>query len=205
MNTNILEKAVQTLHEVESTLANLAGEASSAKDYEAASAVLHLAMEVRDLAAQASRLDTSGIGQDRNRRRAATGRCTRSPKGTTSRRTSSVRRRKSGYPRFRREGDVLVKIGWSKAEKDEYQHKAPKLVLEVLVHKLAAVAVDGSIVTMEEILPLRDSDGTELPAYQAYVCLAWLKSIGGVKQHGRQGYSINNIRAAFAAQWGRMG
>jgi hypothetical protein len=36
------------------------------------------------------------------------------------------------YPSFVREGDNLVKIGWSKTQKAEYEHKSPKRLLAVL-------------------------------------------------------------------------
>ena len=44
---------------------------------------------------------------------------------------------------------------------------------------------------MDDVLPLKDPvSGTEVPAYQSYLCLAWLRSVGIVTQHGRQGYSL---------------
>ncbi len=44
---------------------------------------------------------------------------------------------------------------------------------------------------MEENLPLKDpADGTEIPTYQVYLCLAWLRQAKLVEQHGRQGYSL---------------
>jgi hypothetical protein len=33
----------------------------------------------------------------------------------------------------------------------------------------------------------------KLLGYQLYLCLAWLKSEGLIKQHGRRGYSINDL------------
>ena len=32
--------------------------------------------------------------------------------------------------------------------------------------------------------------GTEIPTYQAYLCLAWLRGAALIEQHGRQGYSV---------------
>jgi hypothetical protein len=97
------------------------------------------------------------------------------------------------YPLFVREGGNLVKIGWSKSEKKEYEHKAPRHVLKLLASVLSKVAAGSKRITMRQVLPLTDrTNGSEVPSYQTYLCLAWLRSIGLVRQHGRQGYSIPN-------------
>ena len=60
--------------------------------------------------------------------------------------------------------------------------------------------------TMEDVLPLFDADsGREVPSYQAYLVLAWLRSAGVVVQHGRQGYSLEkgtDLDAVVERQWG---
>jgi hypothetical protein len=107
--------------------------------------------------------------------------------GASSRRTSTA----SAYPQFHRDDNHLIKIGWSKKEKRQYEHKAPKTVLDLLVASLLAVSRDGYRFTTEDVLPLRDAgEDTDVPSYQAYLCLAWLRSVGLVEQHGRQGYSL---------------
>jgi hypothetical protein len=93
------------------------------------------------------------------------------------------------YPKFVREGDNLVKIGWSKSQRAEYEHKSPKRLLAVLCESLTSA--NGKRIMMDKVLPLKDSaNGSAFPDYQSYVCLAWLKSSGLVTQHGRQGYSL---------------
>jgi hypothetical protein len=97
------------------------------------------------------------------------------------------------YPRFVRESDALVKIGWSKRENSEYEHKAPHSVLLVLSRALQRLAAHRKRVTMDDLLPLQDSaNGSEVPSYQAYLCLAWLRTLRLIKQHGRQGYSLSH-------------
>jgi hypothetical protein len=99
-------------------------------------------------------------------------------------------RAKSGYPHFVREGESLVKIGWSKSEAKPYEHKAPRGVLRALLQALARVGSDGKRFTVEPLLPLKDPGGSDIPDYQVYLTLAWLRSVGLIVQHGRQGYSI---------------
>src|SRR5206468_2770233 len=87
----------------------------------------------------------------------------------------------------------LVKIGWSKSEKNEYEHKAAKHIITALIDVIAKIATRGRIFTMEEVLPLRDKQGVQIPTYQAYLAMAWLRKCGILKQHGRQGYSLKDV------------
>jgi hypothetical protein len=100
------------------------------------------------------------------------------------------KRRKSNYPTFKRIGDSLVKIAWSKATKSEYQHQAPKDVAVSLLRKMQEFSHHEELLAMDAILPLSTADGEEVPAYQSYSCLAWLREIGLVQQHGRRGYTV---------------
>jgi len=97
------------------------------------------------------------------------------------------------YPAFAKSGDVLVKIAWSKSSKSEYQHKSPRMVIKVLANSFTHHAKSGGVVSMDNVLPLKADDGTEIPDYQAYVSLAWLRQIGAVKQNGRQGYTVKKV------------
>lgn len=112
--------------------------------------------------------------------------------------------RKGDYPRFIREGDTLIKIGWSKSEKAEYEHKSPKKVLDHIVPAISKVGAGGKRFAMDKVLPLKDPEGGEIPDYQAYLCLAWLRVAGAVVQHGRQGYSVSKgapLAAAVDSAW----
>lgn len=105
----------------------------------------------------------------------------------SARRTS----RKQGYPRFEKSRDVLVKVGWSKKERNEYVHKAPKAGVDAVARRVVDLGKGARMFTTEDLLPVKlGSGGDELPGYQAYVCLAWLRDIGAVEQHGREGYSV---------------
>ena len=79
------------------------------------------------------------------------------------------------YPKFVREGDNLVKIGWSKSQRAEYEHKSPKRLLAVLCESLTSA--NGKRIMMDKVLPLKDPvTGSAFPDYQSYLCLAWLRS-----------------------------
>ena len=52
-------------------------------------------------------------------------------------------------------------------------------------------SASGKRIIMDKVLPLKDPvNESVFPDYQSYLCLAWLKSVGLVTQHGRQGYSL---------------
>lgn len=101
------------------------------------------------------------------------------------------------YPKFFRRGDELVKVGWSRTERKEYYHRAPRAAIDALVAVVQQIGARGKIFTSDDFLPLKDSaDGSDFPAYQPYVAMAWLKQLGLVHQHGRRGgYSLVRDRA----------
>lgn len=125
-----------------------------------------------------------------------------------SRRTPGVGSAKNGYPRFRRDEDNLVKIGWSKTSKAEYEHRAPKCVVNALLKAVLKAGQKSPIFTVEALLPLVDTgNGTEIPAYQVYLALAWLRTEGLVHQHGREGYSLlvtSNLEKTVEERWNAL-
>lgn len=113
------------------------------------------------------------------------------PPSGSGKRPHSSRRPNAGYPKFKRDGDKLVKIGWSKSQRSEYEHRAPKIVAHVLFGSMARLDKRQFPVPVENLLPLADpQDNTEIPPHQVYLALGWLKSEGIVQQHGRDGYSL---------------
>ncbi len=181
---------VAILGDAERGIVKLAAEAGNARAYADAAALLDAARRIQQIGEQT--LAESG-GRDEG---AAT--ITDSPAGnqqTSHRPVAAKKPRKPDYPQFFRSGDSLVKVGWSKSERAEYEHKCPKRVLDVLVSECTRVAGPGKRFVMDKLLPLRDpASGTELPGYQAYVALAFLRHAGLVEQHGRSGYSIANVK-----------
>lgn len=113
--------------------------------------------------------------------------------------------RKANYPKFFRDREELVKIGWSKKQRAEYRHKAPKAVVLLVAQALEQKGAGGERFTFEELLPFRDRDtGADVPSYQAYAVLAWLRKEELIVQHGRQGYSLAqniSVMGAVEERW----
>jgi|SRR5208282_936622 len=181
---NILQRTENLLAETEKNLVGLANEAGAARDYDQAASLIELARKIKQLGDQFKGTESKAADAP-------------NPLGASARlhavaesKTPTRGRNKLGqYPRFVREGDNLVKIGWSKSQSAEYEHKSPKRLLAVLCESLTSA--NGKRIMMDKVLPLEDPvTGSVFPDYQSYVCLAWLKFGGLVTQHGRQGYSL---------------
>jgi hypothetical protein len=119
--------------------------------------------------------------------------------------TKKVKTAKGEYPKFMRDSEELLKIGWSKRERKVYRHKAPKSVVLLVSQALQQAGQDGDRFVMGEILPIRDRENdTDVPSYQAYLSLAWLRKEKLIVQHGRQGYSLHpeiNLPDAVEERW----
>jgi hypothetical protein len=98
-----------------------------------------------------------------------------------------------------------VKIGWSKTSRTEYEHRAQKRVVDAVLKAVVSAGQKSQVFTVESLLPITDTaDGTEIPAYQVYLALAWLRTEGFVNQHGREGYSLlvtANIEKTVEDRW----
>ena len=90
------------------------------------------------------------------------------------------------YPQFARAGDRLVKIGWSKRDGGEYEHRAPEGAVSAVVSALREL--ESSEFSMAQLTPVIDEEGKALPSYQVYLVVAWLRTCGAVQRAGRGGY-----------------
>lgn len=99
---------------------------------------------------------------------------------------------RGNYPFFGRDRDRLVKVGWSKKNKQEYEHRVPREAVTAFVSHLATNVRNGDLFEVERLLPMQDSSGDDIPAYQVYVTLGWLRTLGVVNKHGRDGYVLRD-------------
>lgn len=179
-----LTKAVKVLSKCEADLRALVATAADSGDYDV---VLRITSWAKQIASMSGNAPAFAPGRSPE---------TESPKKTKVRPT---------YPRFLRRGDHLVKVGWSKRDKSEYEHKALREVALVLARAVASIGKEGRIFQVSTLVPLIDpKDGSEIPAYQVYLVVAWWRSAGLLDQHGRQGYSIPNasrLQQAVELAW----
>jgi len=200
---SIEQRARKVLSDAESELRRLIAAAAQAGDYTSVEAVTSWAAILNQAVAdgRAPTSSPSPCSDAKSRTRNSSKKRTKASQKKTTRSKAKTR----SYPKFARSGDSLVKIAWSKSQKGEYKHKSPRSVLLLLVDALDDLLGEGSLVAMEDILPLRAEDGQEIPDYQVYLCLAWLRSIGAVQQKGRQGYTrsglADNLKQIVTDKW----
>ncbi len=64
-------------------------------------------------------------------------------------------------------------------------------MLTLVANALERAGQGGGRITMDAVLPINDpEDGMEVPTYQIYVVVAWLRAEELIVQHGRQGYTV---------------
>jgi hypothetical protein len=201
-----LQRTVTILTDSEAALAALAGDAAKEGSYDAAAFLIDLAKDVANLASKAraqldpqARTSSEQSADLRNAGPTITPVVSSPIKG---------RPKKEQYPKFLREGNNLVKIGWSKSWKAEYEHKSPRKTLPLLILAFSKFGSNGRRFSMNKVLPLVDpTDSSRVPDYQAYLCLAWLKNLGFLTQHGRQGYSLTTrapIEPLIETHWAAL-
>jgi hypothetical protein len=100
--------------------------------------------------------------------------------------------KRQSYPRFERDGDKLVKIGWSDRDQRVYEHRAPKAMVLEVCGALARHSGRGRRFRMEEVLPELGDMNEPVPSYQAYLTLAWLRNTGVIDRDGKDGYRVRN-------------
>lgn len=216
----LVHRARQALENAESSLRAFATEAVSAGDYEVAIQLTEWAKQVGLLRKEESEEEPRGLvfsnQPTANSAPSAVSSLIdnalvaspskRSRPGTSRRKGPSKRRqKKSKYPQFYRRGSELIKVGWSKKAKAEYQHKASREVVALVAKAIADRAAEGSVFDSQGLIPLRDPKSkTEVPGYQVYLCLAWFRSEELVEQEGRQGYRVpspQNLDQRIAEKW----
>jgi len=193
----LMKEAHILLAECETGLRRLLSRAATAADYDAIFQITSLARSLARLRANSVN-DTAPIGRDIPRvnegaRKSSQGSTDREGQASKKRR---LRKRKSErppgkYPKFFRRGDDIIKVGWSKKDQREYQHKSPGKYLSVIAQAIELAGPNGRIVATQDVFPIKDPEtGMEIPSYQAYLCLALLREAGLVEQEGRQGHKV---------------
>ena len=194
------ERGRALVRDLESKLRGLVGEAAASGDYEAILHLTALARAVANLAEDGVGTDVLGVpAPDAASRSSATAEAIRKsgtparPKARSKRKKKRRKRKsgaKAGYPKFLRRGSYLVKIGYSKKER-EYSHRAPKRVALLIAEAVARAGAGGRLFTADEMMPVADpKDRSDVPSYQAYMCLGWLRHEKHIEAEGRQGYRI---------------
>lgn len=189
---NRLEKANKILATAEASVRTLVGEAANAGDYDEILSLTNIAKALANIpnSTVVLRQADPRIDQPRPNGKSIPTRSGSHLNGKEKRKSTSKPKSKS-YPRFLQSNGDLVKVGWSKSDAKEYQHKAPRQVLGAVTEAIKVQRTnDGELRPPQEFLPLTTPSGETIPDYQSYLCIAWLRDIGIVQRHGRHGYRV---------------
>lgn len=173
-----LQQAQTIIRDAEKQLRTLIRTALEDRGY---SDVAHLAEIAQSLERLAGPQHSSTEAMERDTLRSKDG---RSPRKLA---TTKPTEKPAKYPTFKIEGDRLVKIGWSKKNKAEYVHKASfDVALSVFLRVGHAASLESFRV--EDQFPIRLPDEIEVPSYQSYLVLAWLRNKGYIEKVGKDSY-----------------
>ena len=181
-----IEEAHKNIREAEARLRELMGEAIRLQRYADLAEIAQMAEGLSRLLTKRDKTAEVHIGKEGHTRVEA-----KDNRGMESKGRPKPRAKKAEYPKFIRDGGRLVKIGWSKRGKQEYEHRAPREAIIACARHLSNKVEVGQLFKVEQVLPVPDvSTGEDVPAYQVYLILAWFCSADSVEKKGRDGYIL---------------
>jgi hypothetical protein len=181
-----LDNAISSLRECDKQLRHAIAEAAAKAEPGQLNRIVGWLTDIQRILIEAEVPVTNGAEPKINHPVVATEQRTVSSANTANRRVAKK------YPLFHRDGEQLIKVGWSKSSRDEYEHKAPKASVMALALALETAGKNRRKFTMDKVIPVQDAkSGEAVPDYQSYLALAWMRDeLKLVVQHGRQGYTL---------------
>ena len=183
-----IAKALDLVAKCETDIRNLIELALAARQYEEIPVLANLAGAIADISGSvdaAPKIDESR--QQESVASAPTAPASDAVPVASTRRVS----RSNKYPRFERSGDRLVKVGWSKKDRAEYEHKVSYDAMTTVIGALALKFGKVDYLKMDDLIPIADASGQEVPSYQAYLVVAWLRELGLLERQGNDGYRLS--------------
>jgi hypothetical protein len=201
----IPSEVVAVLRDAEARLKALIIEATTHDRYDEVLAITSISAKLRALTSLAGASSDGTVADDKDPR-SARAQAAAGTNGRAERRgelASEPSRIK--YPRFRIDDEQLVKVGWSQANKQEYEHRVSREGVEAFVNYITSLRRNRFPVTSEGVAKALQKDAdSPIMGYQVYVVAAWLRSEELLKPQGRQGYSLADgieLREAVKAAW----
>jgi hypothetical protein len=193
-----VQPAISAIREAETALSNLIQRAMQSRDYFEArrlvDAVANISLALAALEPPAKNAPTgpaigelASCGTDSDHGRDA---LPDRENGPAWKRTSKARL--PPFPRFERDADRLVKIGWSDKEKRSYEHRVALDIVRDLCQFLAEIGTERRVFKIGKLARISASDGTQIPTYQTYLVLKWLQRVGAVSRRGNDGYVVKD-------------
>jgi hypothetical protein len=118
------------------------------------------------------------------------------------RKAAKVNQESVDYPRFSIRNGTLYRLAWSRKKQSEYEHRVPKPILELITNAMSGIAdPKGLPVQVDQIVNAANRlSAIQIPQYQVYLVVGWLRHTKCIKQVGRDGYLIPAVLAERAQQ-----
>jgi hypothetical protein len=194
MDTDIAQSVSKILREAEGAIRTLIGKAADDQKYDDIVVLVHLARQLNELSARSIESTKSITAASRASAPAARSEVAASlpaKRGSRARIQGGIPQAKR-YPVFSTTDERLIKLGWSKKNRAEYEHRAPKASVGIVHEAIKAIGANGKPFEVEALSPLVTSDSQEIPGYQVYMAIGWLRDLGAVQKSGRNRYRVTN-------------
>ncbi len=165
MATAFMKQALDVLREAEVKLCGLIPKALAGHRDEEAGRLMELARLLAD-----ARCSRAGSGSGVRGEAAVAPASADTPRdlrpGRKRQAKGKKKRKTSPYPKFFREGNALLKLGWSRKSRSEYEHRAPREAVLAVAGRVADVASTRSRFTVEDRVDhdARQAERRDLPA-----------------------------------------
>jgi hypothetical protein len=202
MDTAIAQSVAKIFQEAEVSLRALIGKAAETQKYDDIVVLVHLARQLQELSTRSS-ATPKGISS------ASISRGPEADAPPSTKRTQKVRgtagsSQPKQYPVFSTTDERLIKLGWSKKNRTEYEHRAPKPSVAIVHEAIRTIGATGKPFEVEALSPLVTADNQEIPGYQIYMAIGWLRDLGAIQKGGRNRYRLTNSGFdAFDTYWNR--
>ena len=174
-------RALELLGGTEAQLGDLMQEAAKLRQYDQIPAIADMAKALAELRSKFSNDLSSGQDSFRSQE---------TPLRASSHKEADQSTSELGYPRFEREEDRLIKVGWSSSNNRAYEHRVTRDIVEEICRHIASRGQGKKPFKMDKLFPLKLDNGDLIPTYQAYLVLKWLLGNDVVERRGNDGYVV---------------
>ena len=201
MDKKLRDEVLGVLEDAEQSLRKLISRAALKRQYDELTWIVELAKQVLDIRDRNAVVDErSNVDANVTPTRSLTAPgVSRAPL-----RRAGPLKRTSDYPRFSAQNDRLVKTGWSKKKKGEYEHRAPKTAIERVFDGIRQFGTQ-KLFDVDAVTPLVVHGDDAIPSYQIYMAIGWFRDVGYLEKCGRNEYRVTDAAAVeFESLWQKL-
>jgi hypothetical protein len=204
MDTDIAKSISKILQEAEGSVRTLIGKAAESQKYDDIVVLVRIARQLNELATRSPDANSATVASASSLPVRSDTIARPPPRRGQRARVGGVASPTKRYPAFSTTRERLIKLGWSKKNRTEYEHRAPKASVSIVYEAIRNIGANGDALEVEALSPLVTADNQEIPAYQIYMAIGWLRDLGAVQKSGRNRYRVTSSGfGPFESYWTR--